>query len=80
LAEADSKRCAGRYWSIVFVAFAAAFLVGVAVVYLSVRVMGGQMGEIEGVGKYFSIIVSLACACVAYMVVLRQAFKYKPKK
>jgi hypothetical protein len=38
------------------------------------------MGELEGAGKYVAIIVSLACAAVAYMVVLRQAFKFKPEK
>lgn len=80
MAEAENRRSIGRYWSLVFVAFAAAFIVGLAVAYLSVLVMGGYMGEIEGVGKYVSIIVSLVCACVAYMIVLRQASKYKPNK
>jgi Na+-driven multidrug efflux pump len=80
MAEAENQRSTGRYWSLVFAAFAAAFIVGLAVAYLSVWAMGGQMGEIEGAGKYVSIIVSLACASIAYMVVLRQAFKYKPEK
>ena len=80
MAEVGSKRGAGRYWVLVFVAFAAAFIVGLVVAYLSVSIMGGQMGEIEGAGKYVSIIVSLICACAAYAVVLRQAFKYKPKR
>jgi len=80
MTEADSRRSAGRYWVLVFVAFAAAFIVGLAVAYLSVWIMGGQMGEIEGAGKYVSIIVSLLCACAAYAVVLRQAYKYKPKR
>lgn len=66
MVRAEGKRSAGRYWAIVFVAFVAAFVVGLAVAYLSVWVMGGQVGEIEGTGKYVSIIVSLACACSAY--------------
>jgi hypothetical protein len=38
------------------------------------------MGEIEGTGKYVAIIVSLLCAGVAYVLVLRQAFKFNPEK
>lgn len=77
---AEGKRSAGRYWALVFIAFAAAFVVGVEVAYLTVGIMGGRTGEIEGAGKYVAIIVALACAAVTYMVVLRQAFKYKPEK
>ena len=80
MTDTESKRSAGRYWALVFVAFAAAFVVGLAVAYLSVWVLGGEIGEIEGAGKYVSIIVSLVCACAAYIGVLRQAFKYKPEK
>jgi hypothetical protein len=80
MAELETKRSAGRYWWLVFVAFAAAFAVGLTVAYFSVLFMGGQMGEIEGVGKYGAIVVSLVCACAAYVIVLRQAFKFKPKK
>ena len=80
MAKDAGKRSAARYWTLIFAAFAAAFIVGLAVAYLSVWIMGGRMGEIEGVGKYVSIIVSLVCAAAAYMVVLRQAFKFKPGK
>ena len=69
-----------RYWALIFVAFLAAFVVGVPVAYLSVWLMGGRMGEIEGVGKYVAIIVSLVFAAAAYMIVLRQALKFKPEK
>ena len=75
MTELENRRSAGRYWAIVFVAFVAAFVVGVAVAYLTVWIMGGRMGEIEGAGKYVAIFVSLACAAVAYVVVLRQAFE-----
>jgi hypothetical protein len=67
------------YRGLVFVGFVAAFVVGLAVAFLSVWIVGGQMGEIEGTGKYVAIIVSLLCAGVAYAV-LRQAFKFKPEK
>lgn len=80
MADTGNTRSAALYWSLVFVAYAAAFIVGLAVAYVSVWVMGGQMGEIEGVGKYVAIIVSLVCACAAYVVGLRQAYKYKPRK
>jgi len=81
MAEGETKRSLGRYWLLVFVAYATAFIVGLAVAYVSVVwVMGGQMGEIEGVGKYVAIVVSLVCACGAYLIVLRQAYRYKPKK
>jgi len=74
------RRSPGRFWALVVAAFAAAFVVGIPVAYLSVWMMGGQMGKIEGYGKYAAIIISLVCAAVAYMVVLKQAFKFKPKK
>jgi hypothetical protein len=81
MAESDTKRSAGRYRLLVLAAYATAFAVGLIVAYVSVVwVMGGQMGEIEGVGKYVAIVVSLVCACGAYLIVLRQAYKYKPKK
>lgn len=80
MTELEHRRGAARYWLHVLGVFAAAFAVGLAVAYLSVWIMGGQMGEIEGAGKYVAIIVSLACAAGAYMVVLRQAFRYKPEK
>jgi hypothetical protein len=80
MVEAETKRSLGRYWTLVLVAFAAAFVVGLAVAYLSVWIMGGRMGEIQGVGKYVAIVVSLVCACAAYAIVLRQAFKFKPTK
>ncbi|MET1156396.1 hypothetical protein [Arthrobacter sp.] len=80
MAEAVTKRSLGRYWLLVFVAFAAAFVIGLAVAYLSVWIMGGQMGEIEGVGKYVAIVVSLVCACATYVIGLRQAYKFKPRK
>ena len=79
MAEVETKRSAGRYWSLDFVAFAAAFVVGLAVAYLAVWIMGDKMGEIEGAGKYVSIIASLVCAAGAYLLVLRHAFKYKPE-
>jgi hypothetical protein len=80
MAEAETKRSLGRYWALVLVAFAAAFAVGLAVAYLSVWIMGGRMGEIEGLGKYVAIGLSIACAGAAYLVVLRQAFRFKPRK
>ena len=80
MAAAESKRSSAHYWALVFVALVAAFVVGLATAYLSVWVLGGQMGEIEGMGKIVAIIVSLACAAVAYLLVLRQAFKVKPER
>lgn len=79
-AERETKRSLGRYWLLVLGVYAAAFAVGLTVAYFSVLFMGGQMGEIEGVGKYVAIVVSLVCACAAYVIGLRQAFKFKPKK
>jgi hypothetical protein len=38
------------------------------------------MGEIEGAGKYVAIIISLVLAAAAYMIVPRQALKFKPEK
>jgi len=82
MAEAKSQmRSRARYWSLLLVVYAAAFIVGLAVAYVSVvGVMGGRMGEIEGVGKYVATIVSLVCACATYVVSLRLVYKYKPKK
>ena len=76
----DHRRSPARYWALVIAAFAAAFVVGVSVAHLSVWIMGGQMGHIEGYGKYVAIIISLVCAATAYLLVLKQAFKFKPKK
>lgn len=78
--SAGKRRSSTRYWALIFAAFLAAFVVGVPVAYLAVWIMGGRMGEIEGVGKYVAIIVSLVCAATAYIFVLRQAFKFKPGK
>jgi hypothetical protein len=81
MAEAKSKRSVVHYWSLLLVVYAAAFIVALAVAYVSVVwVMGGRMGEIEGVGKYVATIVSLVCACATYVIGLRLVYKHKPKK
>lgn len=55
--NAGRRRTSARYWALIFVAFLAAFVVGVPVSYLSVWLLGGRMGEIEGAGKYVAIII-----------------------
>ena len=65
---------------LVVAAVAVIFPVGIGVAVLLSALFGHALGEVQGTERYVVLALSVLCMLLAFIAVMRLAYKSKPRK